>query len=145
MKQLRRTLTLTGAPFPSQGSRINANGLIKAAGSAECLQFRKWLQTDAPNKSDSEIQEQFGSWSESVRCFFGSGMGRHLKFLAFTAVGLGLSPAAGVAMAVLDFYLLDRMLKPSGHVLFLNQTSRGVPPPSPRIFSCATELNCERA
>lgn len=122
MEQLRRTMTLTDAPIATPGSRISADRMIKASSSAEFLQFRRWLQSDAPHQTDEEIQRQFQSRAEALRAFFVGGLGRHLKFIAIATANAALSPAAGFLLDFIDSYLLASALKPTGHVFFVNHT-----------------------
>jgi hypothetical protein len=142
IEQLKRTLTLTGATMPSEESGIDARRLIDAAQSSECLQFRKWLQTEAPNRTDDEIERYFGSWSAK---YLGGRAVQILKFITLTAApelanavlpGSGL--VLGPALSVLDTFYVDKVIRPGGPVLFLNQTY-------PSIFEVSTKGRSARS
>ena len=125
--QFRRVVSIVGPRSPARITRVNARKVIDAAKSAECLEFRRWLEVEAPKKSDEEIQKYFQSWSAKTTSFLGGNVGKSLKWIAVNATQMALDAAfpgmqAGFMLGALDAFLLDKVIKPGGPVVFLNQT-----------------------
>ncbi len=104
-----------------EGFRIEK--LLEIRESSECREFRNWLES-IDNDSDKEIEDRVRSFREKLASVFQSRLGKAIRFLVGT--GVGLIPAYGIAggagVSALDSFLLDKILKESGPHAFLSHS-----------------------
>jgi hypothetical protein len=120
--QAHRVVELTATPVVSNSTKIDAKKLIEASRSTECLEFRKWLM-DVHTLSDVEVVQRLGSLSTRFGVAATSNVGRGLRWLACTLVGLppDIGPVAGAIAGALDTFVIERIIRPGGPAVFLNR------------------------
>lgn len=121
-KRFVRVLELAGFPTTPLDAGIDSEALLKVRESRECREFREWLQrTDSA--TDAEIREQISSLREKLDGVVQSGVGKTLRFLATTGLGLvpGVGPVMGTAASALDMFLVDKLFQQAGPAAFVNR------------------------
>jgi hypothetical protein len=123
-RRLHRVVEIARLPDLSEvreGFRIER--LLEIRESTECTEFRNWLES-IDTVSDKEIEDRLRSFREQLASVFQSRVGKAVRFLAGTGVGIipvyGL--VGGPAVSAIDTFLLDRILKESGPHAFLSRS-----------------------
>lgn len=124
-RRFDRVVTLGGLPslgaLPRDG-RIDVHRLLRLRERPECRDLRAWLR-GVDSKTDQEIIATFGSLREELAAATQSPLGRTVRFLTATGVGLApvIGPLVGVALSAADAFLLDRILGKPGPAAFLGR------------------------
>jgi hypothetical protein len=122
-RRFSRVLEIAGLPDFPEGSRpfVDAEMLLRARESRECLEFREWLQK-VDSISDAEIADRVASLNSKVAGFLQSAPGKTARFLVTAATGFAFShPAAGLLASAIDSFLLDRIFRQSGPAALVNR------------------------
>jgi hypothetical protein len=121
-QQFRRVIKVLDLPdIPSD--RFDAQDFLELRTSSECQEFRDWL-THVAECSDAEITRQVNGFRERCARFYQTRTGKALRILVPCALGLIHPMAAGVGLGlgegVLDYFVLDKILRPSGAIAFIS-------------------------
>jgi len=119
--QLERVIRIAQLPIfePANDRPLNVDALFKVRQSSELKDFRAWLAS-AGERSDAEIREQLGSVRSRLGNLIDSTIGKTLKFLALSGIGIA-SASVGVAMSGLDTFLTEKLLPRSGVLAFISK------------------------
>lgn len=123
-EQFQRVLDLCGIPsFCGGEANLDASKLLDIKSSKEFAEFRVWLRTLDANTSDKEIEDRVSSYKARIANIIRSPVGKTVRFVTVTGVGLvpGYGTAAGVALGIIDTFLLDKILPTSGIWTFVNK------------------------
>jgi len=120
-ERFRRIVSLLDLPeVPLEPARFDMERFLSVRASAECLDFRNWLAQTA-DWSDDQVVDHVRSLRQTFARHYQSIGGKTLRLLAST--GIGLIPGVGTIIAAvqsgLDTFVLDKVLKPSGAIAFL--------------------------
>ena len=122
IKECMRVLEITDFPMlsvPPDHLKIDVPMLLKLKDQDEFRAFRDWLRGSV-DLDEKQIKDLFGSIkSRILNTLENSVAGRSLRFLA-PIVGGFVVPGIDIALSALDTFLLNRVLKPSGIVSFVN-------------------------
>jgi hypothetical protein len=112
----RRVADLLAIPDVPIGE-FDVEKFLTLRASAECIEFRRWL-SDTADWSDAEILGHVNGLHQTVARYYQGCKGKVFRVLGSIGIGL-LSTAAGAVLSVLDTFILDRVLKPSGAISFI--------------------------
>lgn len=124
-RRFDRVVTLAGLPgleaLPP-GARIDVHRLLRLRESAECREVRAWLR-EVDSETDQEIIARFGSVRDELAAITQSPLGRLVRFLTATGVGLVplVGPIIGAALSAADTFILDRVLGKPGPAAFIGR------------------------
>ena len=124
-RRFGRVVTLAGLPgldsLPA-GTKVDVRRLLRFRESAECRDVRAWLR-GVDSETDEEIVAAFGGVRDELAAITRSPLGRAVRFLTATAVGLvpPAGPLIGVALSAADAFLLDRIIGKPGPAAFLGR------------------------
>jgi hypothetical protein len=122
-RQFRRVVSLMSLPTLPHAKGFDFDRFMKVRNSPECIEFRNWLST-TELWSDDEIIARVGSLREALSRHYQSVAGKAVRLLVSTGAGLlpGIGTAVGLVAGVLDTFLLDRILRPSGAIYFISSS-----------------------
>jgi hypothetical protein len=131
--QFSRVVSLKGLAVPEYGTTVlDVNALLKVRQSDECICFKSWL-SGVDRLSDKEVRERFSGFGRRIRESLHSRVGKQLKFLLSSGIGVAvgqLAPVvgavAGVGLAAIDSFLLERLAPKDSVLSFLNDGYRSV-------------------
>lgn len=126
-RRFDRVYEVAGLPDVSSDLNVqdvDMDKLLEITEGAEVRDFRQWLRTsDAIN--DDELAEIMHPVKDAVGKAVRSPLAKAVRLAATTGVGV-LVPPAGVAMSVLDSFLVDKVMPHAGPTAFLSHLSRSV-------------------
>jgi hypothetical protein len=99
---------------------VDVEALLKAREHPDCLAFRAWL-AKSEKLNENEIRDMVGSVTARVGSLLHSEKGGQLRFVANLSTTFA-DPITSVITSTVDRYIIDKVLKPSGPIAFLNQT-----------------------
>lgn len=117
----QRVMDIAGLPDFSLDHAIDVDKLLKVRDSSEAREFRDWLGTIG-RADEKEIEEHVDGFRVKVGLAIGGKRGRLVRCLL--TAGLSLVPGQGVhglALTLLDQFLLDKMLPRSGVAAFVHE------------------------
>jgi hypothetical protein len=125
LENFRRVVNIKGLPdFEAHvhEKKLDVDKLLQVRETAECREFRQWLRGSTEVTHD-DIVKRTGGFAGVVGNFLHSGVGKSVRLVATTAVGLALAGAAGAALGMvasgLDSFLLEKLFPRSGIAAFL--------------------------
>jgi hypothetical protein len=124
-----RIAALKGLPVPEYGSTtVDAKTLLKIRESDECRAFKQWL-SGSEALSDKELRERVSGFSRRIRQAVNSRVGKAVRFVVSNGLGIGVSlvsppsgVVAGLALGVVDSFLLERLMPKDAVVSFLSES-----------------------
>lgn len=119
---LTAILEIADVPTLAPGTTIDVDALIKLRESNEARAFRDWLQNRG-SLDDRELEAMLGDWKNKTGNFLNQSIGKRLRWLASTGVGLASGDLTGIGANVLDEYL-GRLLPGMGPIGFINNEYR---------------------
>ncbi len=124
-RRFDRVVTLGGLPGLDAhplGTRIDVRRLLALRESAECRELRVWLR-GVDSETDAGIEASFGDVRDELAAITRSPLGRTVRFVAATAIGLVpfVGPIIGTVVSAADTFLLDRVLGKPGPAAFLGR------------------------
>lgn len=123
--RLTRLLDLKGLPQIDNEHEIDAGRLLKLRESPECKEFREWLKA-GDLLSDEDIKKAINSFRAKVISALGGRIGKTIRFIVSTGIGVGMGavagPAAGVAIDAVDEFVLESIIKKPGPISFINNS-----------------------
>ena len=104
---------------PESSSTIDIERLLEIRNSAECMEFKRWLD-DADSLTDEDIKTLLVGIRSKLGLRASNVEGRMLRFAAITGIGLlsgGVIPAT--VLGFVDSFLVEKLFPKSGIVSFL--------------------------
>jgi hypothetical protein len=119
--RVTRVAKLTGLPrFDPAKTRVSIEKLLRARESDELRTFRDWLPT-SDNLSDREVRQLLRGYRAVVSSFLRGGSATMVRLMMENVVGWG-HPIAGIALSVLDSFVIEKLFPHSGAAAFVNKT-----------------------
>lgn len=123
--RFQRVLSIKGFPdfkFGDTSIRINAEKLLEIRKSKECNEFKTWL-IKIDSMTNKEIEDCISNLESKLSPIIHSTKGRVIRFLGCTGLSLILSgdPIPGIALSVIDSFLLEKILPYSSAITFINK------------------------
>ena len=115
-----RVARLTGMPLFDSAARIDMEKLLKARDSDELRAFRDWLAS-SDGVSDDRVRELLKGYRARLSTRLRSGSSTMARLMVEVTVGI-VNPAAGIALSLLDVFLLEKLLPYCGPAAFVNKT-----------------------
>jgi hypothetical protein len=121
-KQFERVIDIANVPDFQPGQKVDVDLLLKLRESAECREFREWLNT-LEDVSDAEIKQMVASIKTKMASLAGGTSGKLVRLAATSGIGLipVIGPITGAVASAIDSFLIDRVLPRSGIVAFLTE------------------------
>jgi hypothetical protein len=117
----RRVIDISGLPqFSAEDGAINVERLLKIRDTPEAREFRDWLG-GIGQSTDKEIEDRVAGLRTKAGLKVGSDAGKAMRFLATWEVGLVSPILTTTLVGLLDQFLLDKLLPPSGIAAFVNE------------------------
>jgi hypothetical protein len=119
--QFRRVASIADIGEPLAGSKIDVDKLLEIRSSAECREFKNWLD-DADSLTDEEVSELLTSLRSKLGALASNIEGKVLRFA--TIALLGFLPCGAVPATLLGFvdgFLIEKLFPKSGIVSFLKE------------------------
>jgi hypothetical protein len=129
LQEFSRVASLKGLPVPEYGSSVvDVKTLLKIRESDECKAFKEWLSGSGA-LSDKELRERVSGFARRIRQAMHSRVGKAVRFVVSNGLGIGLSGiapplglVAGVAVAALDTFLLEKLMPKDAVISFLSES-----------------------
>ena len=120
-KRITRVAKLTGLPrFSPEKMLLNVDKLLRARESDDLCLFRDWLAT-SDGLTDETVREMLRGYRAVVSNFVRGGSVTMSRLMIEGILGL-FQPIAGIALSVLDTFLIEKLLPRSGPAAFVNNT-----------------------
>jgi len=120
-KRLFRVARLVGMPlFDASTMNLRIDALLGIRESDELRAFRDWLAT-SDGLDDKHVRALLKGYRARLATRFRSGSATVTRLMVECAVGVK-NPVAGLALTVLDSFLLEKLLPHSGPAAFINKT-----------------------
>jgi len=121
-RNFQRVIDIAGLPkFSELGGKINIEKLLQIRNSSEAREFRDWLGGIGDSR-DEDIRARVAGLRARAGLKVGGEAGKAMRFLVNT--GIGIIPGAslaGIALATMDQFALDKLLPRSGIAAFVNE------------------------
>ena len=112
---------VVGLPhFDVGNARLKIDALLAARETDDLRAFRDWLATSS-GLTDEEVRQLLRGYRARVAEFARSGSASMVRLMVEGGIGL-LNPIAGIALSVLDYFLIENLLPHSGPAAFVNKT-----------------------
>jgi hypothetical protein len=118
-RQFTRVIELALPNLTLSNRVLDVDVLLKLKESSELREFRAWLE-NVGTWTDDEIKRVVASWRVKLGLFVGGSAGRTLRFLA-TSAGAIKNPAGALSVAILDQFIIDRLLPRTGIAASVNE------------------------
>lgn len=134
-RQGLRVAKVVGLPhFDAKNAHLKIDRLLSARESDDLRAFRDWLAT-SEDLTDDEVRRLLRGYRARVANFIRGGSASMVRLMVEGGIGIR-HPLAGIAMSVLDFFLVEHLLPHSGPAAFVNKTfpslfEKPSVPPSP--------------
>jgi hypothetical protein len=115
-REFTRIREISGVPVLDEGTKIDAELLLKLRNSDEARSFRDWLH-ESPKLSNQEVEDLLGGWKERLGEALKTKNVKVLRWLASTGVGVA-EPVTGIGLSALDQFL-GRFLPGMGPIGFI--------------------------
>jgi len=116
----KRVIKVLGLPeIPSK--RFDVERFPQLRASPECMEFREWLARIS-EWSDAEIIDRVTEFRERLARLYGTGIGKSLRIMVSCGLGFVVPPvgwALGTAQGLLENFVLEKLLRPSGAIAFI--------------------------
>lgn len=120
--EFRRISEIGDVPRPDPGVLVDVKRLLDIRQSDEIREFREWLRA-TPEVGDEEVNELVNGVKARVAGAYQSTSGKTLRFMV--GAGMGTIPIVGGLLSMgfdlLDTFVLDKVLRRSGAVTFVNR------------------------
>lgn len=121
--RLQRVIEIRDLPAIPFGTSVplDAKRLLGLRKAPEYAQFRDWLAT-TDEMTDEEIAREGRAIGAQIGLFIRSGIGRTIRFLVTTSLGMipGPSQIASLALGILDQFAIERIFTQSGPISFVD-------------------------
>jgi hypothetical protein len=119
--RITRVAKLTGLPrFSPEKMVLDIGKLLCARESDDLRSFRDWLAT-SDGLTDDNVREMLRGYRAVVSNFVRGGSVTMTRLMIEGIVGV-FHPIAGIALSVLDTFLIDKLLPRSGPAAFVNKS-----------------------
>ncbi len=122
-ERFQRVIAIAGLADVLPTSQIDADKLLEIRNQPEAMEFRAWL-SGIDKRTDREIRELIASLNSKIGLLAQTTIGKALRLVATTAVGL-LPPhiglPAGIALGALDQFAWDKFARRSGVSAFISE------------------------
>lgn len=130
VERLRRVVQIVDFPNLQRAiteKSVRLDRVIDIAKSDECRKFREWLR-NTDNMSDAEIRDAFAGTRAKLATLASGLVGKTVRWLASTGIGAipGAGAVLGPAEALVDTFLMDKVLPKPGPVSFLQTHYRSI-------------------
>lgn len=126
-KRFDRVCEIVGLPYVSADPRVHdvdVEKLLEITQGSEVRDFREWLRTTG-SMTDEEIADLVRPVRDAVGKAIRGPLAKAVRLATTTGVGV-VVPPAGVALSVLDTFLVDKVMPHPGPTAFLSRLSRSV-------------------
>ena len=128
-KRFDRVREIVGLPDVSadpgtQDVDVDVEKLLEITQGSDVREFRRWLRTSSA-MTDEEVADLVRPVRDAVGKAVRGPLGRAVRLATTTGVGV-VVPPAGVALSVLDTFLVDKVMPHPGPTAFLSRLARSV-------------------
>lgn len=99
---------------------VDLRALLRFRDTSECKDFRRWL-AETDDIADDDLRQQLNSVEARLGSAAATAVGRTLRWLTISGIGLALNPVAAVALGAADAFLLQRLLDVPTPILVMNR------------------------
>ncbi|MGH6895718.1 MAG: hypothetical protein ACREJ5_04120 [Geminicoccaceae bacterium] len=115
--ELARIIDIAHVPSLPPNSKIDVDKLIWLRDSAEARSFREWLH-HSRRLSDQEIEAMLSDWKNILGEALKSNYAKAVRLLVSTVAG-SLAGDGGIAVGIIDSFLLNKLLPGMGPIGFV--------------------------
>ena len=126
-KRFDRVCEIVGLPDVSSDPRIqdvDVEKLLEITQGSEVHEFRRWLRTSSA-MTNEEVADLVRPVRDAVGKAVRGPLAKAVRLATTTGVGV-VVPPAGVALSVLDTFLVDKVMPHPGPTAFLSRLARSV-------------------